>query len=119
MTKYLTKSRFKLATECPTKLFYTGKPIGYKYIALGDFLVFTLMGPLMVIGSYYVLTGDYNTNVLYVSLPVGFLVAAILHANNLRGIVHDTQANVKTLAKQRLQTLGQRSGLIDSRTQRA
>jgi hypothetical protein len=23
--KYLTKSKFKLATECPTKLFYTGK----------------------------------------------------------------------------------------------
>ena len=23
---YLTKTRFKLATECPTKLFYTGKP---------------------------------------------------------------------------------------------
>lgn len=78
--------------------FYTGKPIGYKYLALGDFLVFTLMGPLMVIGSYYVLTGDYTTNVLYVSLPIGFLVAAILHANNLRDIVHDTHANVRTLA---------------------
>lgn len=25
MERYLTKSRFKLATECPTKLFYTGK----------------------------------------------------------------------------------------------
>lgn len=24
--RYLTKSRFKLATECPTKLNYTGKP---------------------------------------------------------------------------------------------
>ena len=24
--RYLTKSRFKLAVECPTKLFYTGKP---------------------------------------------------------------------------------------------
>ena len=24
--RYLTKSRFKLALECPTKLFYTGKP---------------------------------------------------------------------------------------------
>ena len=23
--RYLTKSRFKLAAECPTKLFYTGK----------------------------------------------------------------------------------------------
>ena len=78
--------------------FYTGKPIGYKYIALGDLLVFTLMGPMMVIGSYYVLTGTYNTHVLYVSLPIGFLVTAILHANNLRDIAHDTQANVRTLA---------------------
>lgn len=26
--RYLTKSRFKLALECPTKLYYTGKP-GY------------------------------------------------------------------------------------------
>jgi hypothetical protein len=24
--RYLTKSRFKLALECPTKLFYTKKP---------------------------------------------------------------------------------------------
>ena len=78
--------------------FYTGKPIGYKYIALGDFLVFTLMGPLMVIGSYYVLTGDYTSTVLYVSLPIGFLVAAILHSNNLRDIVHDAHANVRTVA---------------------
>ena len=27
--RYLTKSRFKLAVECPTKLFYTGKPQEY------------------------------------------------------------------------------------------
>jgi hypothetical protein len=26
MPRYLTKSKFKLAMECPTKLFYTGKP---------------------------------------------------------------------------------------------
>ena len=29
MTRYLTKSRFKIARECPTKLFYTGKPNVY------------------------------------------------------------------------------------------
>lgn len=29
MSRYLTKSRFKLATECPTKLFYTGKAKEY------------------------------------------------------------------------------------------
>ena len=30
--KYLTKSRFKLAMECPTKLFYTDKPETYRNI---------------------------------------------------------------------------------------
>ena len=34
-TRYLTKSRFKLATECPTKLFYTQKKI-YPSTKLGD-----------------------------------------------------------------------------------
>ena len=29
-TRYLTKSRFKLAMECPTKLFYTSKDDEYK-----------------------------------------------------------------------------------------
>ena len=28
--RYLTKSRFKLAVECPTKLFYTGKEDLYR-----------------------------------------------------------------------------------------
>lgn len=34
--RYLTKSRFKLATECPTKLFYTGKPDIYPDMKQGD-----------------------------------------------------------------------------------
>ncbi|NOT65709.1 MAG: DUF2779 domain-containing protein [Methylotenera sp.] len=29
-TRYLTKSRFKLAIECPTKLYYSGKPDEYR-----------------------------------------------------------------------------------------
>jgi 1,4-dihydroxy-2-naphthoate octaprenyltransferase len=78
--------------------FYSGKPIGFKYFALGDILVFILMGPLMVIGSYFALTGDYNSTVLLLSLPVGCLVAAILHANNTRDIVHDAAAGAKTFA---------------------
>jgi len=32
LVRYLTKSRFKLAMECPTKLFYTGKSETYKNI---------------------------------------------------------------------------------------
>jgi 1,4-dihydroxy-2-naphthoate octaprenyltransferase len=76
---------------------YTGYPWGYKYYGLGDFLVFLLMGPLMVIGSYYSLTGTYHHSILLISLPVGFLVAAILQSNNTRDIKHDLEAGVKTL----------------------
>jgi 1,4-dihydroxy-2-naphthoate octaprenyltransferase len=79
-------------------LFYTAKPVGYKYIGLGDIMVFILMGPLMVVGSYFVLTGGYQNSVLFVSLPVGFLVTAILNANNLRDINYDMQAGIKTIS---------------------
>jgi hypothetical protein len=34
--KYLTKSKFKLATECPTKLFYTGKKDEYTNASLDN-----------------------------------------------------------------------------------
>lgn len=89
--------------------FYTAAPIGYKYMALGDPLVFLLMGPLMVIGSYFMLSGSYSHNVLVASLPVGCLVAAILNANNLRDIAHDRQARVQTIAA----LLGPRRGRIE------
>ena len=78
--------------------FYTAAPVGYKYIGLGDLFVFILMGPLMVIGSFYVLTGTYQYEVLLISLPVGCLVAAILSGNNLRDIMHDTQAGINSTA---------------------
>ncbi len=78
--------------------FYTGWPIGYKYVALGNVFVFILMGPLMVVGTFYALTGNYSADVLYISLPIGCLVTGILQANNLRDIIHDQKANIKTLA---------------------
>lgn len=36
MPRYLTKSRFKLANECPTKLFYTAKKDRYADASLED-----------------------------------------------------------------------------------
>lgn len=78
--------------------FYTATPAAYKYLGLGDLLVFCLMGPLMVIGCFFVLTGGFDWEVLWLSLPIGFLVAAILSGNNLRDIYHDTQAKINTAA---------------------
>ncbi|HWC31956.1 MAG TPA: prenyltransferase, partial [Actinomycetota bacterium] len=70
----------------------------YKYRALGVPLVFLLMGPLMVIGSYYVTSGTFDPRAIAVSIPVGFLVAAILHGNEWRDISEDARAGIATLS---------------------
>lgn len=72
--------------------------IGYKYLGLGDLLVFFLMGPMMVLGTFFAFTGQYNWEVFLISLPIGFLVTAILVANNIRDIRDDLAANVKTVS---------------------
>ena len=78
--------------------FYTAGPAALKYWGLGDVLVFCLMGPLMVIGSFFVLTGGFDWQAVWVSLPVGFLVTGILSGNNLRDIADDREAKIHTAA---------------------
>lgn len=78
-------------------LFYTFSRKGLKYIALGDLAIFIAFGPLLVMGSYFSLTGTYPPQIIILSLPIGFLVVAILHANNTRDIQNDAYAKIKTL----------------------
>ena len=61
-------------------------------------LVFVLMGPLMVVGTYFAITGTWSTTALAASIPVGLLVAAILHGNEWRDISEDTRAGISTLS---------------------
>jgi 1,4-dihydroxy-2-naphthoate octaprenyltransferase len=77
---------------------YTAPPLRYKYRALGVPLVFLLMGPLMVVGSYFAVTGAWSLEALILSVPVGLLVAAILHGNEWRDIGEDTRAGIVTLS---------------------
>jgi len=78
--------------------FYTGRPIGYKYIALGDIFIFLLYGPAIVTGTLYALTGVFSLSAALISIPLGLLVTGILQANNLRDIINDRKANIRTLA---------------------
>jgi 1,4-dihydroxy-2-naphthoate octaprenyltransferase len=77
---------------------YTAPPLQYKFHALGLPLVFLLMGPLMVGGAYYVVTGTITWAALVVSLPVGLLVTAILHGNEWRDVSDDARAGISTLS---------------------
>jgi len=77
---------------------YTMPPLQYKFRALGLPLVFVLMGPLMVVGAYYVVTGAFSWRALVVSIPVGLLVTAILHGNEWRDIGDDARAGMATFS---------------------
>ncbi|MCD6118730.1 1,4-dihydroxy-2-naphthoate octaprenyltransferase [bacterium] len=88
--------------------FYCASPVGYKYYGFGDLMVFLLFGTLMILGSYFALTGTFSWQAVMVSIPVGSLIAAILSANNTRDIKHDTEAGIKTLESM----LGMRGGII-------
>lgn len=78
--------------------FYTAGPAAFAYTGLGEIVVFVFMGPVMVLGSYYVLTQDISRDVVWIAVPVGLLVAAILHANNMRDLEGDRVKNKRTLA---------------------
>lgn len=86
-----------------------GKRLAFKYHALGDMAVFVLMGPLMVIGSYFVLTDAWSVAVVLVSIPVACLAAAILSGNNYRDLESDSAAKVRTVAN----VLGVRGARIE------
>ncbi|MBI2776532.1 MAG: LLM class flavin-dependent oxidoreductase [Chloroflexi bacterium] len=77
---------------------YTAPPLQYKYHALGVPLVFVLMGPLMVAGTYFAVTGTWSAVAVILAIPVGLLVAAILHGNEWRDISEDTRAGIVTLS---------------------
>lgn len=88
---------------------YTGGPKPLGYMALGEATVFLFMGPVMVGGAYYVLTGKLTIDALLLSLPIGMLAAAILHANNVRDIPFDRAAGKRTLAN----LLGRRAANVE------
>jgi 1,4-dihydroxy-2-naphthoate polyprenyltransferase len=78
--------------------FYTAGPKALAYIGLGEITVFLFMGPAIVIGAYYVQAGRVGLDALLASLPIGLIVAAILHANNLRDLEQDRLVGKRTLA---------------------
>jgi 1,4-dihydroxy-2-naphthoate polyprenyltransferase len=77
---------------------YTAGPFPLAYNGLGEVAVFTFMGPVMVLGAYYVMAVRFDWLPVLAGVPIGFTVAAILHANNIRDIDADRAVNKRTLA---------------------
>ena len=78
--------------------FYTGKPLKLKYRGLGAPAVLLAFGPLMTLGSYYVQAQQFSWLAVVLSIPLGLLTTAILHANDMRDMGFDQAAGIKTLS---------------------
>jgi 1,4-dihydroxy-2-naphthoate polyprenyltransferase len=79
-------------------LAYTGGPFPFGYYGLGDLVVFIFFGPVAVCGTYFVQARQLSGLAVICSLPMGFLITAILVVNNLRDIATDRAAGKQTLA---------------------
>jgi 1,4-dihydroxy-2-naphthoate polyprenyltransferase len=78
--------------------YYTGGKNPYGYVGLGEPAVFLFFGPIPVLGTLYVQTGQITWVGLIASLALGSFSAAVLAANNLRDRPTDAESGKKTLA---------------------
>ncbi|HOI43128.1 MAG TPA: prenyltransferase [Elusimicrobiales bacterium] len=78
--------------------FYTADGAAYKYRALGELGIFLAFGPLITGGAALIQAGRLTAAPFLLSVPVGLLITAILHANNMRDAAEDRAAGIKTLA---------------------
>ena len=88
--------------------FYSAWPFKFASRGLGDILVYLAMGFLMTWGGYYVQLPRWSWAAFAASVPVGFLVVAILNMNNVRDYQEDRAVQKRTLPVRFGQVFGQR-----------
>ena len=81
-----------------SSLFYTAPPVRYGYFGLGELFVGINMGPVMVAGGAAAISGRFITEALWLSLPIGFMVAMILYYQSLPDIEADHAVGKRTIA---------------------
>lgn len=83
---------------------YTAGPFPLAYYGLGEVAAGIFMGQGVVLGAYYVMQpnpamhAEIGARLCLTALPVMFMTAAILHANNVRDLESDKAVNKRTLA---------------------
>jgi 1,4-dihydroxy-2-naphthoate octaprenyltransferase len=78
-------------------VFYVAPPIRLKHIGLGEPGVFIVWGPLMVVGTFFVATGQIPGWVWIASLPYAILVTSVLFGKHIDKIDADRKKGVRTM----------------------
>jgi 1,4-dihydroxy-2-naphthoate polyprenyltransferase len=71
---------------------YSASPVQLMSLGLGELTIFLAFGPVLSFGAYYVMTGLLAPVGLAVSLPLAFLITAILWINEFPDLEADKSA---------------------------
>jgi 1,4-dihydroxy-2-naphthoate octaprenyltransferase len=77
---------------------YSGAPLRLSYHGLGEIVIGIMFGPLLMTGVYYAACGHFDWPVVFVSIPVGLLVANIVYVHAIMDYEPDKEAGKMTLA---------------------
>ena len=76
---------------------YHGPPLQLAYRGLGELVVVLCYGPIIALGTYWVMTGSSSLVVVALSLPLGLLIAAFLWVNEFPDYLADVGAGKRNL----------------------
>lgn len=79
-------------------LSYSGGPLKLGYRGLGELVIFTMFGPLMMTGIYYAVTGTVSPKIIWLSISVGLLVTNIVYSHSVLDAVPDKKMGKTTMA---------------------
>jgi 1,4-dihydroxy-2-naphthoate octaprenyltransferase len=77
---------------------YSGAPLRLSYRGLGEILIGLMFGPMLMSGVYCAACGAVDSSVLFVSIPVGLLVANVAYTHAIMDCEPDREAGKMTLA---------------------
>lgn len=78
-------------------LFYSAPPFRLSYHGLGEVVIATVFGPLLMGGIYYAAAGTVNNSLWFISIPVGLLIANIIFTHDIMDFEVDKKLGKKTL----------------------
>jgi 1,4-dihydroxy-2-naphthoate octaprenyltransferase len=78
-------------------VFYTAPPLRLVHRGLGEICVALGFGPIMVLGTYFVVAQRLSWEAFYASLPVALLIMLVLYVNQIPDRPADARAGKRTI----------------------
>ena len=78
-------------------IFYSAPPLKLVHRGLGEICVAAGFGPIMVLGTYFVVAQRFSFEAFWASLPVALLIMLVLYVNQIPDRTSDAKAGKNTI----------------------